>query len=238
MSDKVARLCTICARAGSKGVANKNVREIAGKPLIAHTIAQALESELFEEVAVSSDSAAILDAAAAAGATQLIERPPELATDSAAKTPAMAHAAQEIMRRTAQSFDTFVDLDATAPLREIDDIRGVVALVESGGYLNAFSVAPAHRSPYFNMVRLNEQGSAELVIQPGSAVVRRQDAPEVFDMNASIYAWRGDAFFPEPPLFSEATGIWVMPRERSIDIDEPFDWRVVEWLLRERREMI
>ena len=145
------RLCTICARGGSKGVPGKNVRLLAGKPLIAHSIAQAHASGLFERVAVSSDNAPILDAARAAGADDLIERPAELATDTAAKVPVIRHAQEAIEARHGR-YDTFVDLDATSPLRIPADIRAAVELLESRRVSSVITGAPSHRSPYFNLV--------------------------------------------------------------------------------------
>ena len=113
------RLSTICARGGSQGVANKNIRELGGKPLLAHSIEQALQSDAFEAVAVSSDSQKILDAAGAWGATHLIERPAGLASHRAPKIPAIRHCLETVEDIFGVHFDTIVDLDATAPLRTV-----------------------------------------------------------------------------------------------------------------------
>ena len=146
------RLCTICARGGSKGVPEKNLMPVAGKPLIAHSLEQARRSGLFHTLAVSSDSAAILDAAEHWGADLRIERPAELATDSAAKLPVIQHAVEAAERITGERFDTLVDLDATSPLRTADDIRGAVALLEESRVSQVITGTPARRSPYFNLV--------------------------------------------------------------------------------------
>src|ERR1700704_6139778 len=111
------RLCTICARGGSKGVKGKNLRPLLGRPLIAHSLEQARSCGLFELIAVSSDASEILEVARAFGADLLIQRPDELASDTAAKIPAIRHAVLEAESRSAQHFDTLVDLDATSPLR-------------------------------------------------------------------------------------------------------------------------
>lgn len=228
------RVCTICARGGSRGVPNKNLKTLGGRSLVEIAVDQARGCGLFETVGVSSDSDAILEAARAAGADQLVKRPDALASDIADKSGAILHAVRSVEAATGVAYDTMVDLDVTAPLRISEDIAGSIAVVEEEGYDNCFSVAPASRSPYFNMVRRDASGSARLVIQPDPPIVRRQDAPEVFDMNASIYVWRRDAFFPDAAIFKEKTGLFVMPRERSLDIDSPFDWRLMEllWPLR------
>ena len=118
------RICTICARGGSKGVPNKNIRPLLGKPLIAHSIEQARASGLFAALAVSSDSDAILAAAAAAGVEHLVKRPDAMASDQAAKLPAIQHCVKSVEEKTGQRFDIMVDLDATAPLRLAEDIAG------------------------------------------------------------------------------------------------------------------
>ena len=227
------RLCTICARGGSKGVPGKNIRPMLGKPLIAWTVSQALESGLFEYVAVSSDDDAILKAAEAAGATLLIKRPDDLATDSAAKLPAILHAVRTAEESTGEIFDTLVDLDATSPLRLVEDIVGAVEQLESSERPNIITAAPARRSPYFNLVEQASDGSVHLSKSTG-AVVRRQDAPPTFDMNASIYVWRRDVFIAGQAVFYPTTGLYVMPDERSVDIDSELDFEIVEMLLGRR----
>ena len=116
-------LCTICARGGSQGVKNKNIISLCGKPLIAHTILQAKKSGLFGVIAVSSDSQKILSVAKKWGADYVIDRPPELASSTAAKIPAIQHAVTQIEMLANTEFDVLVDLDATSPLRSVDDLR-------------------------------------------------------------------------------------------------------------------
>lgn len=99
MGESMKRICTVCARGGSKGVKQKNIRELLGKPLIAHTLEQARKSGLFDVLAVSSDSAEILAVAQQYGADELIERPVHLATDTAAKLPVIQHCVEEVERR-------------------------------------------------------------------------------------------------------------------------------------------
>jgi N-acylneuraminate cytidylyltransferase/CMP-N,N'-diacetyllegionaminic acid synthase len=230
----VIRICTICARGGSKGVPNKNVRLVAGKPLLAHTVNQALESGLFDAVGVSSDSAEILEVGRAAGATVLIERPAEMATDQAGKMPAIHHAALAVEAATGLAFDLLVDLDATSPLRDVSDIQGAVALLESTGAPSVITGAPARRSPYFNLVETDAEGHVRLSKGGEGTVLRRQDAPACYDMNASIYVWSRQPFLTQPSVFYSQTRIFVMPEERSHDIDSQLDFEIVT-LLMERK---
>ena len=230
----MSRICTICARGGSKGVNNKNLRPLAGKPLIAHTLEQARSSGLFELIAVSSDSPEILETSRGHGADLMVVRPPELATDAAAKLPAIRHCVEEAEKFAGERFEVVVDLDATSPLRLAQDIRGAIELLETRGVSNVITAAPARRSPYFNLVELGEHGVVQLSKPPTKSIVRRQDSPQCFDMNASIYVWRRDALFEHPTVFAPDTLLFVMPEERSIDIDSELDFEIVELMMKKR----
>lgn len=230
------RLCTVCARGGSKGVKGKNLRLLLGKPLIAHTIETAKASQLFDLIAVSSDSDEILEAARTAGCDYLIRRPDEMATDQAGKLPAIRHCVSEVERLSGSKFDTLVDLDATSPLRIPEDVVNAVKLLEEGCAEIVITAMPARRSPYFNLVELNGDGFARLSKPLEKPILRRQDAPLCFDMNASIYVWRHDAMFTYDNIFEATTQLYVMPEERSIDIDSELDFRFVEFLISARDE--
>jgi len=230
----MSRICSVCARGGSKGVRNKNTRELAGRPLIAHTLEQARSTGLFKLIAVSSDSAEILDLARTHGADLAVERPPELASDTAAKIPAIRHCVEAAEKAADERFDVVVDLDVTSPLRVPDDIRNAVELLESQQVSNVITAAPARRSPYFNLVELGEDGVVRLSKAFGKPIVRRQDSPPCFDMNASIYVWRREALFNHDTVFLPDTRLLVMPEERSVDIDSELDFEVVELLMRKR----
>lgn len=225
------RICTICARAGSKGVRGKNLRVLSGLPLLAHSLRQAAASGLFDAIAFSSDSPEMLAIAMQHGATVLVDRPAEMATDTAAKLPVIRHCVAEAERALGVTFDTCVDLDATSPLRDVEDIRAVVQLLEGSGAGNVITAMPARRSPYFNMVEQDEHGMIRLAKPTSLPFVRRQDAPACFDMNASIYAWTRQALMTAPGLFNPDTRLHVMPEERSIDIDSEVDFLLVELLM-------
>ena len=228
------RICTICARGGSKGVKNKNIRELAGKPLIALSLQQARESRLFNLIAVSSDSAEILDVARNHGADLVIERPAELASDTAAKIPAIRHCVEQAEYFSEETFDVIVDLDATSPLRLLEDIQGAVDLLERNHVSNVITASPARRSPYFNLVELGNDEVVRLSKTMEAPIVRRQDSPRCFDMNASIYVWIRAVLFESPTLFNADTRLFVMPEDRSIDIDSELDFEMVELIMNKR----
>ena len=226
----MTRLCTILARGGSKGVPGKNIRPLLGKPLIVHSIEQAQESGLFEHVAVSSDDQTILETARTAGVDHLVQRPPELATDSAAKLPAIRHCVETVEKEIGQLFDVIADLQPTSPLRLPCDIAGAVSLLDQGNVDNVITGSPAKCSPYFNLVEVRPDGSVGLSKPTDPPIVRRQDAPRTFDMNGSIYVWRRTTLMSDVGLFLDKTHLYEMPEERSADIDTELDFQFVEFL--------
>ena len=233
------RICTICARGGSKGVKNKNTKPLLGKPLIAHTILQAKKSGLFDAIAVSSDSKEILAAAKQYGADVLVTRPAELATDKAAKLPVIQHCLTSAEEKLGRKFDVVVDMDATSPLRLVDDIvQSVQLFEESIDADNLITGAPSRRSPYFNLVEVNDSGNVGLSKQLNHEIVRRQDVPKCYDMNASIYIWRRDTLLNSTSIFQEKTILFEMPEERSIDIDSELDFEFVSFVANKRGELL
>ena len=226
--------CTINVRAGSKGVTGKNLREVAGLPLFAHSVLQAAESGLFAYIGVSSDSERILELAPQYGATDVIVRPPHMATDTAGKVPAIAHAVGTLEQRHAVTFDTCVDLDATSPLRFVSDIGDALQLFLASGAESLITGTEARRNPYFNLVEEQPDGTVAVSKKPEGDVLRRQDAPRSFDMNGSIYVWRRESLISNPVVFYPSTILYEMPPERSHDVDSEFDFRVVQWLMESR----
>lgn len=231
------RLAVICARAGSKGIKGKNLRILMGKPLIAHTVEQACQSGVFDWVAVSSDSPDILAAGITAGADFAIERPAKLADDTAAKVPAIRHCAAAVETLVGTKIDTITDLDATSPLRSLDDIRGAIAKLEASGADNLMTGMPSRRSPYFNLVEESADGSVALSKPLEQTIVRRQDAPKCFDLNASVFVWTRATLFSEyDGVFNKRTILFEMPEERSIDIDTETDFEFVEFIMARRKD--
>ncbi len=223
-------LCTIGMRRGSKGVPDKNLRKLYGKPLMAYTIEQALQSKLFEHVVVSTDSEEIAKMARGFGAEAWFLRPPEMATDNASKLPAICHTLLESERRFQHKFDVIIDLDATSPLRLIEDITGAYEQFVCEDADNLITASPSRKNPYFNMVE-SVNGLIQLVKPLDKPIGRRQDAPQVFDMNASIYIWKRKALLEYDTLFTRKTALFIMPEERSVDIDTDLDWNIVEHLI-------
>jgi CMP-N,N'-diacetyllegionaminic acid synthase len=226
-------LCTICARGGSKGVKNKNIKELNGKPLIAYTIEQAKASQLFEHIVVSTDSDDIADIAKQFGAEVFFKRSKQLASDTAGKLDVIRDAFVRSENYYNKKFDYLIDLDATSPLRDVEDIINAFKQFKKNKNDNLITAMPSRRSPYFNLVEQDKNGKVYLSKIVDSTIVRRQDAPKSYDMNASIYIWKRDIILNEKNLFLENTGLYVMPEERSIDIDTPLDYKFVEFIMKE-----
>ena len=229
-------ICTICARGGSTGLKNKNILRLRGKPLIAHSIIQAKKTQLFSPIVISSDSKTIRKIATQWGADHVIDRPTDLATSTAPKLPAIQHAVRETEYILKKQFDFIVDLDVTSPLRSVEDIfLAFNMLVENQKAENVVTAYPSRRSPYFNMIEISENGFVKLSKESSKLIYRRQDVPLTYDMNASIYVWRRDSLFNSKGAIANQTLLYVMPEERSIDIDTLIDWKLVKLLMRERK---
>ena len=224
-------LCTICARGGSKGVKNKNIKHINSKPLIAYTIEQAKKSNLFEHIVISTDSHAIASVAKEYGAEVFFKRDADMASDTAGKLDVIRDAFVKSEEHYNTKFDYLIDLDATAPLRNVDDILNSFKQLQENNNDNIITAMPSRRSPYFNLVEVDAKGKVALSKKLSNKVVRRQDAPASYDMNASIYIWKRDIILNENSIFLENTGLYVMPEERSIDIDTELDYKFVEFLM-------
>lgn len=227
-----SRLCTICARGGSQGVPNKNIKLINGKPLIAYTIELAKNSNYFGDIAVSSDSQDILDIASKYGSTVNIKRPQILAKNSSPKIPSIRHCWLESEKSTKKNYDFIVDLDVTSPLRSMSDLENSIKLFEKNDAPNLITGCLARRSPFFNMVKLTNNKFASLINNTQKQFTRRQDVPICYDMNASIYIWSRKAIMNSDQLFYDNTLFFEMPIERSYDIDCEFDYKIVSMCLK------
>ena len=230
-------LCTICARGGSKGVPNKNIRDLLGKPLILYTIEQAFRSKMINRVVVSTDSGQIASVAKQAGAEVPFMRPAHLATHDAPKLPVIHHTVQYYMNNVNYQPDYVIDLDPTSPLRLNEDIDKCLDLIINDPACD--SVITGYRSnknPYFNMIEISQNGYAQLSKKTEKLIAGRQDAPAVYAMNASIYVWRTRVLLNQERIISGRVRFFEMPEDRSIDIDTEVDFKLVELLIKERKE--
>lgn len=224
-------LCTICARGGSKGVKNKNIKLLNGKHLISYTIDQAKKSNLFNQIVVSTDSIRIQKIAKKYKANCWSLRKKNLSTDSAAKIPVI----QDTLLRSEKYFkiqyDYIIDLDPTSPLRSVNDIISSFKKFISKKADLLITGCEAKKNPYFNMFEIKNSQIKLVKKKDNKNFVSRQLSPKVYEMNASIYIWNRNSLIRAKTLFIKNMTEYIMPYERSIDIDSELDFKIVELLL-------
>lgn len=228
-------LGTICCRGGSKGVPGKNIRPLNGIPLIAYTIHAARQSQYLGDVIVSTDDAQIMETARQFGANVPFVRPDDLASDTASKWPVFIHAVEAYEKLTGKTVTHLVDMDVTVPLKTAADIDRAIALALENPQADVVITGyEPERNPYFNMMEINENGWAQIVKQSEKPIVRRQDAPKVLSLTPAAYVVRKEALYAYEHWSKARCMISEMPRERAIDIDTEFDYKLIEFILNEK----
>ncbi|ATW25676.1 cytidylyltransferase domain-containing protein [Candidatus Formimonas warabiya] len=212
----------IPARGGSKGVPRKNIRHVAGKPLIAWTIEEAKKSKYIDRLILSSEDEEIIKVAKTLGCEVPFVRPAELARDETPGIDPVLHALKFL-----PGYDYIVLLQPTSPLRSVLDIDGCL---ENCVFHNAnacVSVSEVEKSPYW-MYEIDANCCLKPIIKMEKPFTRRQDLPRVFALNGAVYVARIEWLLGKKSFLSEETTAFIMPRERSFDIDTKFDLRLVE----------
>ena len=226
----------VFARGGSKGLPGKNIRSLCGKPLIAWSIEQALSVNRVERVIVSTDCEEIASIARAYGAQVPFIRPAELAADHSPEWLAWRHALKYLEIAEGHLPEAMLSVPATAPLRTPADLEKCLDEYEKGEVDVVITVTEAHRSPYFNMVKNNADGTVELVNPPPRTITRRQDVPQVYDMATVAYVARPSFVITRNAIFAGRVRAVKVPAERAIDIDTLLDFQFAECLLKIRHE--
>ncbi|OOE32062.1 acylneuraminate cytidylyltransferase [Salinivibrio kushneri] len=219
----------IFARGGSKGLPGKNIRPLAGKPLIQYSIDVALAAPSIDQVFVSTDDAEIAEVAEKGGAI-VINRPEELANDTSPEWLSWRHAIEWVNEHHGE-FKGFVSLPPTSPLRSIDDVEKAITKLVTQNADMCISVTPASRSPYFNMVKQTSSGMVELINKPMSNVTRRQDAPKTYDITTVAYVSTPDFVLNNFGIFSGNVTSIEVPKERAVDIDDIYDFMLAEIIM-------
>lgn len=233
MSDVVAG---IFARGGSKGLPDKNIRSLCGKPLIGYAIEAARSSTHVDRVLVSTDDRRIAEVAQEYGAEIPFMRPGRLAEDDSPEWLAWRHMLEELRDEDGSVGlpSAFVSVPPTSPLRAVQDLDRTIERFLETTPDAVITVREAGRNPYFNMVTVDENGRARLVGRPEEPVYRRQDAPEVYDITTVAYVLRPAFVLESSSLFEGEVQAVPVPRERAVDIDDRVDWKLAEVLMKDR----
>lgn len=218
-------LAIIPARGGSKGVPYKNIRNLAGKPLIAWSIEQAKKSIYIDRVVISTDDEVIASVAKKWGGEVPFLRPEELAKDHTPGIDPVLHAMKML-----PNYDYTVLLQPTSPLRISEDIDECLENCIRQKANACVSVTLTDKSPYW-MYQLSETNMLSPVIIPDRPVLRRQDAPDVYVLNGAVYTAKSEWLLEKQTFLNEETIGYVMPKERSVDIDTLLDFFVIEAIL-------
>ncbi|MCO6494366.1 MAG: acylneuraminate cytidylyltransferase family protein [Bacteroidetes bacterium] len=232
-------LITICARGGSKGIPGKNIRSLAGKPLIYYTIRTAEEFKKLKDVDIylSTDSDEIKETVIKYSTIVQTDytRPNRLATDESGKMDAIIDVKEFAEQKYNVKYDYVMDLDVTAPLRNVEDLLNAYNLLFTNPEaLDIFSVSPCHRNPYFNMVEQKENSDFYTLCKQGNFLTR-QSSPKVFDMNASFYIYKS-SFFTKgfKTAITDKSLIYEVPH-LCFDLDNPIDFEFMEFLFLNRK---
>lgn len=225
-------LAIIPARGGSKGVPRKNIRDLAGKPLIAWTIEEAKKSKYIDRLVLSSDDAEIIRVAQSHGCEAPFVRPAELALDETPGIDPILHALQAL-----PGYDYVVLLQPTSPLRSTEDIDGCIARCIAGNANACVTVTQAEQSPYW-MYTLGDGGAMQPLIRTDESYARRQDLPEAYILNGAVYVAGSEWLRRHKTFVSDETLAFVMPQERSLDIDTELDLQILNIRYQEEKNAI
>jgi N-acylneuraminate cytidylyltransferase/CMP-N,N'-diacetyllegionaminic acid synthase len=230
MIDGKKILGIIPARGGSKGIPNKNIRPVYGKPLIAYSIEAGLKSKYIDDIVVSTDSAAIKEVSEKYGAEVPFIRPVELSGDKAGTIDAVLHAL-DFLEKASRSYDYTVLLQPTSPLRTCEDIDSAIEAFLKSGRDSLVSLCEVEENPY--LMQTIENGRMKRLLEFDGSL-RRQDLPKVYIFNGAIYINKVKMLKCEKRFVNNDTLPFIMEDEKSIDIDTIADLKLAEFLIEER----
>ena len=223
----------IPARGGSKAIPRKNLAVLANKPLLAWTVEVAIQSDSLDRVVISTDDPEIAEVGKKLGAEVPFLRPREFATDRATSMDVILHAIRWFDENESYRPDHVLLLQPTSPLRTVTDIRKSIKLLLAKRADSVVSVCEAHQHPLW-MKGINEEGKLVDLYPQSPTPTRRQDLPPVFALNGAIYLALRTFLLSERTFISERTYAYVMPENRSLDVDNPWDLHLADLILRDR----
>ncbi|MBU1085635.1 MAG: acylneuraminate cytidylyltransferase family protein [Candidatus Beckwithbacteria bacterium] len=224
-------LAIVPARSGSKSVKDKNIKLLNGLPLMAYSIKAAKACRQIDKIVVSSDSQEYLNLAQDYGA-EVILRPKELAGDDAPMLPVLQHAVREVEKQ-GDGVEVAVLLDPTSPLRLVSDIEKCLEELKKSETKSVVTVTEVEHNPYFVMAAIEANGYIKFpLFKTKEKIIRRQDAPKVYRINAAVYVIKKDILM-KGEIFTDQTRTVIIPEERTSHIDTNLDFLFTEFLLKE-----
>ena len=222
-------IAIICARSGSKGIKNKNVKLLNGKPLIAWSIELAKKNKLIKDIYVSTDSKKIASISSNYGAKIPFIRPKNLSLDNSKEWDVLRHFIKYLNNKNIK-ISALVNLPCTSPLKKQIDINKAIKKYYQNKYDVVISVTNSHRNPMFNMTREIKK-YASIAIDSKKKFYNRQEAPTFFDMTTNVYIYSPKYLLNYFHLFDGKVGQILIPKKRSIDIDNIEDFELCEYLI-------
>lgn len=226
-------LYVIPARGGSKGIPHKNIKPLAGKPLIGYSIDVARQLAADDDICLTTDDPDIAATAESMGLNVPFLRPASLATDTCGTYEVLIHAL-DFYRDRGIDYDTLVLLQPTSPMRTADDVRAAVALY-SPDIDMVVTVKEAASNPYYNCYETDSDGFLHISKGDGG-YTRRQDAPKVWEYNGAVYVINVESLRRMPLSAFTRRRMSIMPAERSVDLDTPVDWLIAEKLIENSKQ--
>ena len=224
-------LAIIPARGGSKRLPGKNIKKIGGKPMIAHAILAARKSKYVDRVIVSTDDLKIIKVAKEYGAEVPFIRPAELASDTATTLPVLQHTVTYIEKPGNFKPDLIVLIQPTNPLVTSDDIDGTIEKIIATKTNSCFTVSEISQRPEW-MYRLDSKKTKLFLNEDNGPTKRSQELPRLAIINGAVYVMRYDTLMKKNKIRDNNTSIYVMPKERSVDVDNIFDFKLAEFLIK------
>ena len=226
-------IAIIPARGGSKGLPRKNLRLLGNKTLVGHAIDVSLSSKWIDRVILSSDDKEIMSVAESHGAEVPFTRPVELATDNSPEWHTWQHLLKTLYRQEPYTlFDALVCVPPTSPLRNVEDVDACIELLMETDADIVITVRESNRNPYFNMIKIDSNGYAELASPSKQTIHRRQDAPQIYDITTVAYAARPQFVLNASSIFEGKVKTVKVPHHRALDIDTELDLQFAEFLLK------
>jgi CMP-N,N'-diacetyllegionaminic acid synthase len=231
MNKKHNIVAIIPARGGSKGIPRKNIKLLCGKPLIAYSIQAALESRLIQRIIVSTEDKEILKIATEYKA-EVIKRPLKLALDSTPSLPVFQHVIKHLEEKENYIADIIVILQPTSPLRIAADIDDAVQKFLNIKCDSVVSVCETEHPPHWMYTLQHDK--LKPLIKEGERILRRQDAPKIYRLNGAIYVTDKNTVMDQKSVMGNDIRGYIMPSDRSVDIDTQIDFDLAEVLIRQR----